>query len=398
MSQAGRKFAIIILDGASDQPQEQLERRTPLQAARKPALDRLAREGICGLARMVPESAPTPGSVVAVLSILGYDPSKYDTGRAPLEAAAMGLPMDPEDVAFRCNLVTTDGERLLDYSGGEVTTEEARDLIGALNQKLADRRLRFFPGISYRHLMVWRQGPVEVKLTPPHDIQGEPFEPHLPAGDGEDRLRSLIWNSLELLDGHEVNRRRRDEGKLPANMVWFWDQGRAVSLPSFSLRWGVTGAVIAAVDLVRGLGKCAGLKVLSVPGATGNLKTDFAAKGRAAVEALDHYDLVVVHIEAPDEASHQGDLEGKIWAIEQIDHQIAAPLARRLAAAPSSRMLALADHETRLSLRTHTREPVPFAMSWPRPDVAEGFDEVSAAATGRQVEEGHRLIEVFFEE
>ena len=394
------KSAILILDGASDQPQAALDGLTPLQAAKKPALDQLAREGICGLARMVPPDL-TPGSVPAVLSILGYDPLQFNTGRAPLEAAAMEIPLNPEDVAFRCNLVSSDGERLLDYSGGEVSTEEAQTLIALVNERLGGRSIQFYPGISYRHLMIWRGGSPEVKLIPPHDIQGQPLKAHLPAGDGEQKLRSFIYDSLEILDGHEINHRRREQGKLPANMVWFWDQGRPLSLPSFPLRWGVTGAVIAAVDLVRGIGKCAGLTVIPVPGATGNLKTDFAAKGRAAVQALDRYDFVLVHIEAPDEASHQGDLAGKIWAIEQIDEHIAAPLAHRLAAAPSSgppgRLLALADHETRLSLRTHTREPVPFALSWPNPDEAEAFDEVNAAATGRRLEEGHRLIELFFE-
>jgi len=390
------KRAIIIMDGAADEPQAELGGLTPLQSAHKPHSDQVAREGICGLAQTIPDEME-PGSDIAVLSILGYDPRLYHTGRAPLEAASLNVPLEPKDVAFRCNLVTCDGTTLVDYSGGEIPTADARILIGLMNEKLSTPRVRFYPGVSYRHVMVWREGSSEVKTTPPHDIIGKPIEPYLPEGDGEGMLRQLMFDSLEILDGHDINRRRRDEGKPPANMIWLWGQGRPCVLPSFSMQRGGAGMVIAAVDLIRGVGKCAGLSVAEVPGATGNLETDFGGKGRAAVEALSHFDFVLVHIEAPDEAAHQGSPERKVWAIEQIDRHVVGPVLERLRTLPRSRMMVLADHYTKLSTRTHAREPVPFAMWGARRDESETFDEENAAATGRFLEEGWRLPDLLFE-
>lgn len=395
-SQRRPKRAVVIMDGAADEPQEALGGRTPLQAARTPNSDEIARAGVCGLVRTIPDEME-PGSDVATLSILGYDPRLYHTGRGPLEAAAMEVPLNPDDVAFRCNLVSSDGTTLLDYSGGEIPTAEAHTLIALVNERLSTPRWQFHPGVSYRHVMVWRSGSPDVETTPPHDIIGEPLEPHLPRGDGEADLRRLIWDSLELLDGHNINRRRRDQGKAPANMIWPWGQGRACALPSFALERGAPGAVIAAVDLVRGVGKCAGLAALEVPGATGNLDTDFAAKGRAAREALGRWDFVLVHVEAPDEASHQGSPERKVWAIEQVDRHVVGPLLEQLRALPDGRIMVLADHYTRISTRTHGREPVPFAVLAPQRGRAEAFDEQHAAETKRVIAEGWRLIELLFE-
>ncbi len=390
------KRVIIILDGAADEPQAQLGGLTPLQAARIPHCDAIAREGICGLVKTIPDDME-PGSDVAALSILGYDPLRYHTGRAPLEAASLDVPLNPEDVAFRCNLVTSDGDLLLDYSAGEISTPEAHLLICFLNDKLATPRVQFYPGVSYRHIMVWRSGSPEVKTTPPHDIMGQPIAHYLPRGDGEHMLRQLLFDSLEILDSHDVNKRRRDAGRRPANMIWLWGQGRTCSLPSFALLRGAPGAVIAAVDLVRGVGKCAGLSAPKVEGATGNLETDFAAKAEAALAALETRDFVVVHVEAPDEASHQADPERKVWAIEQIDQHVVGPLAARLRALPESRIMLVSDHYTKISTRTHARDPVPFAVLGLPRDQAEAFDERNAASTGRLLEEGWRLPDLLFE-
>lgn len=385
---------IIILDGAADDPQAELGGLTPLQAAHKPHLDIVAREGRSGLARTIPEGMD-PGSDVATLAILGYDPRLYHTGRAPLEAASLEVPLNPEDVAFRCNLVSTDGTHLLDHSAGDIPTQEAHILISLLAEKLNTRRYQFYPGLSYRHLFVWREGSPYVRTTPPHDIIGQPIAPHLPVGDGEEVLRQLMWDSLELLDSHDINRRRRDHGLPPANMIWLWGQGRPCLLPSFATQRGLPGIAIAAVDLVRGVARCAGLSAPAVPGATGNLRTDFAAKGRAALDALARVPFVLVHIEAPDEAAHHGSPEQKAWAIEQIDRHIVGPVLERLRGMPDARLLVLADHHTKISTRTHAPDPVPFAIWGKDRDDSEAFDEPNAQQTGLLLEEGWRLLEFF---
>jgi 2,3-bisphosphoglycerate-independent phosphoglycerate mutase len=396
LSTSRPKRVVIIMDGAADEPQPELGGLTPLQAARCPNCDAIAREGVCGLAKTIPDEMD-PGSDVATLSILGYDPRLYHTGRGPLEAAAMGVPLNPDDVAFRCNLVTSDGTTMIDYSGGEIPTADAAALMDVVNRRLGTSRWQFYSGVSYRHVMVWREGPTSLATTPPHDIIGQPIEPHLPRGDGEEALRRLIFDSLEVLDGHDINRRRRDEGKNPANMIWPWGQGRTCSLPSFALRRGTPGAVIAAVDLVRGVATCAGLAVLNVPGATGNLETDFGAKGSAAVAALARFDFLLVHVEAPDEASHQGSPERKVWAIEQIDREVVGPVLARVRQISGSRMMVAADHYTKIATRTHDRDPAPFAVFGPAPDRAEAFDEQNAAETKRFIEEGWRLPDILFE-
>jgi len=394
---SGRKRVIVIMDGAADEPQAELGGLTPLQAAHTPNCDTIAAAGICGLAKTIPDGMD-PGSDVATLSILGYDPRRYHTGRAPLEAASLDVPLNPDDIAFRCNLVTCDGETLTDYSAGEISTADAHVLIALISDKLSTSRVQFYPGVSYRHVMVWRGGLPDVKTTPPHDIIGQPIEGHLPQGDGEEMLRRLMFDSLEILDSHDLNKRRRDEGNPPANMIWLWGQGRACRLPSFALTRGTPGMVIAAVDLVRGVAKCAGISAPKVEGATGNLETDFSAKARAALEALDSLDFVLVHVEAPDEASHQASPERKVWAIEQIDEHIVGSLLERLQSLPGSRLMVVADHYTKISTRTHAREPVPFAVLGPPRDEAERYDEQDAAQTERFLEEGWRLPDLLFQE
>ncbi|MBW3625135.1 MAG: 2,3-bisphosphoglycerate-independent phosphoglycerate mutase, partial [Armatimonadetes bacterium] len=297
---------------------------------------------------------------------------------------------------YRCNLITTDGETMVDYSAGHVTTDEARTLIEHLSEKLGGRKYSFYPGISYRHLMVWRDGNPEQKTTPPHDIMGQPLSTYLPTGEKEEVLRSLMWDAHELLEGHEINRIRREEGKNPANMIWLWGQGFAPKLESFAVKYGRTGAVIAAVDLIRGIGHLAGLKVLDVPGITGYLDTNYKGKGDAAVEALNAYDLVIVHVEAPDEAGHLGDVEEKIKAIERIDSDVVGTILEGMKNIEDDwRFMALPDHATPVSLRTHARGPVPFLLydsrttpSGPRLP----FDERGLQETRFQIERGEELI------
>ncbi len=389
-------YVIVIMDGAADEAQAGLGGRTPLQAARKPNSDAVAREGRVGLAKTIPDEMSPPGSDIATFSIMGYDPRRYLTGRAPLEAASLDVPMDASDVAFRCNLITTDGTRVVDYSAGEIPTPEAHALIRTIDQKLSTKRYQFFPGISYRHIMMLREASPNVRTTPPHDIMGQAIEAHLPQGDNEARLRQLMYDSIEILEAHDVNKRRRDEGKPPANMIWLWGQGRPCQLPSFAVQRGVPGIAIAAVDLIRGTAKSAGLAAPVVPGATGAIETDFAAKGRLAVASLEQYPFVLVHVEAPDEAAHQGSAEKKVWAIEQIDEHVVGPVLARLRRTPGSRMLIVSDHYTKLSTRTHAREPVPFALWGAGRDRAEAWDEVNAAASGLFIEEGWRLADLLF--
>ncbi|UCH35613.1 MAG: cofactor-independent phosphoglycerate mutase [Armatimonadota bacterium] len=390
------RYVLLIPDGAADEPRDELDGRTPLAAAEMPEMDALAAQGQVGLVRTVPPEIDVPGSDVACLSLLGYDPRRYYTGRGPLEAVSMGVDLGPADVAFRCNLVTCgDDMTMLDYSAGEIETPLAHQLMETVSDELGTPELCFFPGISYRHLLVWRDGPADAHMTPPHDIMGQPIEKHLPEGDGAERLIQLIHDSHELLNGLEVNQRLRDAGKHPANMIWPWGQGRLMRLPAFALRWGVPGFAVAAVDLVRGIAKAAGLSAPEIPGATGNLDTDFDAKGRAAVAALERYGFVLVHVEASDEASHQGDVEKKVWALEQFDREVVGQVAAALGRFKESRVLIVPDHATPIAVRTHSKDPVPFLLAGTgiAPDSADRFTEALATDSGVLVEEGHHLIE-----
>ena len=390
------KYVLLIPDGAAGEPREELDGRTPLEAADTPALNALAAEGQVGLVRTVPPEIDPPGSDVACLSLLGYDPRRYYTGRGPLEAVSIGVDLSPRDVAFRCNLVTCgDDMTMADYSAGEVPTELAHELLQMVSDELGTPELNFYPGISYRHLLVWRNGPAECRTSPPHDIMGQPIEKHLPQGDGAELLRQLIYDSYELLNDLDVNRGLREAGKRPVNMIWPWGQGRLMRLPSFALRWGIPGMAVAGVDLVRGIAKAAGLSAPEIPGATGNLNTDFAAKGDAAVEALKRYGFVLVHVEAPDEAGHQGDVEKKVWAIEQFDRGVVAPIVTTLNRFKGDRILVCPDHPTPISVRTHTKDPVPFLLAGAgiTPGSVDRYGETVAAESGVMVDEGYRLIE-----
>lgn len=391
------KYVIIVGDGMADHPIDDLDGKTPLEYAEKRNINLLAGSAsLGGLVRTVPEGMP-PGSDVANMNILGYDPRLYYTGRGPLEAVAMGVPLEKEDVAFRCNLVSTDGEILLDYSAGHIPTEVAQELIQLLNEKLGSNKIQFYPGVSYRHVMVWRGGKDEQELTPPYDIVGKPFKPYLPKGEGEEFLRQLIYDSLEILDKAEINKIRRDRGEPPANMIWLWGQGREPRLSPFPFRWGLVGGVISAVDLIRGLGKSAGLQVINVPGATGYIDTNYLGKAEYALHALEKLDFIFIHIEAPDECGHTGDLENKIRAIEEIDKKIVGTLIRNLPYLGEFKILLLPDHPTPVSMRVHTPEPVPFLIYSSEKELKreENFCERWGEERNFFLEEGSKLIEIF---
>ncbi len=381
------KYVILIGDGMSDNPVEELGGKTPLEHASTPNMDSIASKGQLGLFRSVPEGFP-PGSDVANLSILGYDPKMYYTGRAPLEAASIGVVLGPEDVAFRCNLVTLSGKEdlpvMADYSAGHITTEEARDIIKSLDEALSSEGVRFYPGKSYRHLMVWKGGSDGLKTTPPHDISDKPVEGYLPEGDGADFIRSLMERSVEILRDHPVNRSRRAAGRNTADSIWLWGHGRAPQMPTFKERFGLDGAIISAVDLMNGIGAYAGLEIIKVPGVTGYIDTNYTGKAEYALKALESKDLVCVHVEAPDEAGHQGLLKDKIRAIEDFDSLIVGRIMEGLKGYAGYRVMVLTDHPTPVALKTHTSDPVPYAVFGTGIRASSGlpFSERHAGETG----------------
>jgi 2,3-bisphosphoglycerate-independent phosphoglycerate mutase len=399
------KYAIIIPDGCADEPQDSLGGKTPLQAAHKPHMDQIARSGVVGRSNNVPPPL-TPASDVATLSLFGYDPLAVYTGRAPLEAAAMNIPLGPNDWAIRCNLVYVENEEMRDFTAGHITSKDGRALIEAVQTSLGGPvpggRLEFHPGVSYRNLLVYhaeRPAPFsdQTKTQPPHDIPDKPIAEYLPKGPGGDLLRALMDRSRPLLRDQPVNRARVTAGKKPATQVWLWGQGRAPHLRPFAEVYGQRGAILSAVDLVRGVGVLLGWKRIDVPGATGYLDTDYAAKGRYAVEALKDHDLVCVHIEAPDEASHEGRADAKVQALEEIDRHIVGPLLEALPRHGDWRILVSPDHRTPLRTRAHAYGPVPFAIAGTG-IVSKGeasYDEAVADASELAFAKGHELMRTF---
>ena len=391
------KYAIVLPDGAADEPVEELEGRTPLQAAKKPNMDWIAVHGRQGCVATVPRGF-APHSDVATLSLLGYDPRIDYSGRAPLEAAARGITAQPDELIFRCNFVTIVDEVMTDYTAGHISQAEADRLIADLNQSFAGRDCRFFSGISYRSLMVAGEASeMDLQSTPPHDIPDRPVAHYRPRGTGSERIQAVMDEARRLLAEHEVNLVRRDLGENPATDIWLWGQGRAKTLEPFASRFGVRAAAIAAVDLIRGIARTVGMDVLEVAGATGYLDTNYAAKGAAATAALSSYDLVVVHIEAPDEAGHLGDVHAKVEAIERIDECIVGPLLETLRRSDEWRILISPDHPTPVARRVHTNTPPPFCMAGHRVHgvVRKPFSEATAAASDLQIDPGHELMEYF---
>jgi 2,3-bisphosphoglycerate-independent phosphoglycerate mutase len=389
------KYVILVGDGMGDYPIPELGGKTPLEAAKTPSMDELARRGELGCARTIPPGKE-PGSDIANLAIMGYDPVRYHTGRAPLEAAALGVELGPQEVAFRCNLVTLRQENskliMEDYAAGHITSDEARELIGVLEGALGRDGRRFYPGVSYRHLLVWTQGDAAWRTYPPHDWTGKEVG-HLMAGEAQP-LWDLIRASWPVLADQEVNRRRLAAGKKPATSIWLWGQGRPPQMPTLKERFGLTGAVISAVDLIRGIGKYAGLTPIIVPGATGFLDTNYAGKVAAALDALREMDLVFVHVEAPDEAGHIGELKFKLQAIEDFDAHVVGPMRAGLDKQGDYRLLVLCDHFTPLALRTHTNEPVPFILFDSRTpgDRPRPYSEAAAKAACLLLDQGADLL------
>jgi 2,3-bisphosphoglycerate-independent phosphoglycerate mutase len=396
------KYVIVIPDGCADDPQESLGGKTPLQAAHKPNMDRIARQGVVGRSNNVPQSL-TPASDVATLSLFGYDPLAVYTGRAPLETAAMGIPLGLDDWAIRCNLVHVENECMRDFTAGHITSEEGRPLIESVQAALGGGPLEFHPGVSYRNILVYRAAgspapfSEQTKTQPPHDVPDRPIADHLPKGPGSDLLRSLMERSRAVLRDHPVNQGRRAKGKRDATQIWLWGQGRAPHLRPFAEVYGKRGAIISAVDLVRGVGVLLGWQRIDVPGATGYLDTDYAAKGRAAVAALAQHDLVCVHVEAPDEASHEGRADAKVKALEEIDRHIVGPLLAALPKHGDWRTLVSPDHRTPLRTRAHAYGMVPFAFAGTgiTSTGQTSYDEIVAETSDVAFEKGHDLMRRF---
>ena len=391
------KYAIIVMDGAADEPLEELDQQTVLERAEIPTIDWISREGQLGMVRTVPDGY-SPGSDVAIMSVMGYAPDRYYSGRAPLEAAARDIQTDPSDWILRCNMVTISDGLMVDYSAGHIDTVQGTELIEALQEKLGNDQIRFHAGISYRHLMVYRGGSFSVKTKAPHDIIDEPVEKHLPRGRHAKVLRGLMDQAHEILADHEINTVRRDLQENQVTDIWLWGQGQKPQMDDFSQKFGPAAAVITAVDLVRGLGRLMGMKIVEVDGATGYLDTNYRGKGEAAVEILEEKELVIVHVESPDEAGHGGMVEEKIEAIERIDHDIVEPVLKYFQGQSEGwRIMVLPDHPTPIHLRTHTADPVPFAIAGS--DIAAvrklTYSEANGRQSGLMIEKGDTLMEYF---
>lgn len=397
------KYALIIPDGVADEPQPGLGNRTPLQAAAIPNMDRIASTGVVGGADNTPPALPS-GSDVATMSLFGYSPLEFHTGRAPIEAAAQGIPLGPHDWAVRCNLVTIIDEVMRSFTAGQISNERARELIGLMQRECGNDRWEFHAGVSYRNLLIYRgdgtDAPFDLKKTlstPPHDITDQPIADYLPSGPGSEILRQFMTNSRELLRDDPANQLTSESDLLPATQVWLWGLGQAPALQNFQERFGIQGAMITAVDLLRGLARLLGWKVIEVPGATGYLDTDYAAKGKYACEALEQYDFVVVHVEATDEASHEGHAAEKVQAVEQIDKHIVGPVHEKLKSFGDYRILVSPDHPTFLRTKTHSYGIVPFALAGTgiQPDLSTTYDEVQAARSPARFPLGWDLMERF---
>ncbi len=400
------KYIVILGDGMADEPVEELCGKTPLEVASKPAIDYLAEHGEVGMVKTVPDGI-APGSDAANLSVMGYDPRIFYSGRSPLEAVSMGIQLADTDVTFRCNLVTLSDDEpyaaktMIDYSSDEISSEEAARLIETINQNLSKSGLQFYAGRSYRHLLVWNNGATGSILTPPHDILEQKITDYLPKGEVGVMLQELMEQSVDLLRDHPVNIHRREVGLRPATSIWLWGEGKRPALSSFEKKYGLKGSVISAVDLVLGIGICAGLEAVEVEGATGNMHTNFTGKAQAAIEQLlqKGKDFVYLHIEAPDECGHRYEVENKVRSIEIIDQQIVLPIKEALdASGEDYSIMVLPDHPTPLRLRTHTSNPVPYLIyrnTATQQSRVTAYTEKTGAATGIYIDEGFRLMDKF---
>jgi len=392
------KYIVLIGDGMADEPLQEIGNKTVLQASNTTNMDYLVNKGRAGLARTVPEGMP-PGSDVANMSIIGYDPKKYYTGRSPLEAASMKIELEKGDVAFRCNLITIKDEKIADHGSGHITSQEAEDIIKTVQEELGNENFSFYPGISYRHLMIAKNGiAANTICTPPHDVIDEDRHLHMPKGEDSEFIIELTEASMKVLKDHPVNKKRAEEGKNTADSIWLWGQGYAPAFTPFEELYGLKAAVISAVDLIKGIGMHAGCDIIEVPGATGYLDTNYIGKAEYAIDALKDHDMVFVHVEAPDEAGHMGNLEAKIQAIEDFDEKVVGTI---LKAAKDYRedisIMVLPDHPTPIALRTHTSDPIPFVIYSTKEekiDTAETFDEEGVQKGSFEIVNASDLINI----
>ncbi len=398
------KYIVILGDGMADYPIPELDNKTPLQYAKKPNIDMLAKKGTVGLVKTIPDGI-APGSDAANLSVMGYNPKVYYTGRSPLEAVSMGIELSPTDVALRCNLVCLSeaeddyaDKTMIDYSSDEISTAEAKILIEAVNSELKSSDITFCPGISYRHCMVWNNGKTNLGCTPPHDISDRKVTEYLPKEESG-LLLNMMKKSYNILKDHPVNLDRKARGLRPANSIWLWGEGKKPALSSFPEKYNKTGAMISAVDLLKGIGICAGLESIDVDGATGNVDTNFIGKANAAIKALENgKDFVYVHVEAADESGHRYEIDNKVKSIELIDAEVVGPILEAMKKHDEYKVLVLPDHPTPLSLRTHTAEPIPFIIFDSTNEIdspASSYDEFEAKKSNVFIDEGYKLMDLF---
>jgi 2,3-bisphosphoglycerate-independent phosphoglycerate mutase len=397
------KYIMLVGDGMADRPVKELDNLTPIEAARTPYMDYIARMGRSGNAITIPDRLQ-PASDVANMALLGYDPNKYYCGRGPLEAANMGIDIKENDVVFRCNTVTIADDKMADYSAGHITTKEAEKVITALDKEIHLKAVKLYPGISYRHLAIIdcvkakidKEALIKTICTPPHDMLDKPIARYLPHGTASGFLTDIMIKSKKIMERHDINKVRIDLGENPANMIWLWGQGVKPDMPLFKDKFAVSGSIISAVDLIKGLGKVIGLKPIDVPGATGYYDTDYLAKARYALKSLERNDFVFVHVEAPDEAGHNGDLRQKIAAIESFDRFVVGTIMDAFKNTDDFRIVVLPDHATPVSIRTHTREPIPFAMCGKGviKDAIQNYGESSVRESELFLKDGFRIIEL----
>ncbi|MBW8002098.1 MAG: cofactor-independent phosphoglycerate mutase [Planctomycetes bacterium] len=390
------KYVIIIPDGAADEPIEEFDGQTVLEAAEIPNMDRVSSQGRQGIVQTIPKGMDA-GSDIAQMSLLGYDPQRYYTGRAPIEAVAQNIKLGPDDWVFRCNLITIVDGKMEDHSAGHISSEEGTQLIKDLDEQLGNDEMRFHPGVSYRHLLVFKGCEFDIHTYPPHDNIGTAIEKILPRGKGAEQLIDLMAKSQQIFANHDINKVKRDLGESQTSSIWLWGQGRRAKMGSFSKQFGLKGAAITAVDLTRGLAKLIGFDLIEVEGATGFVDTNYAGKAAAAIEALEKYDIVVVHIEAPDEAGHSGNAGLKKQAVEQIDKYVVGPILEALEKYEDWKILVAPDHPTPVNSCAHSDEPVPFAMAGTGVSgiLNANFGESNAAESGFIIENGHELMEYF---
>jgi len=388
------KYIVLVGDGMADYPIPELGNKTPLEVANTPNMDMVAKKGVVGMVETIPENLP-PGSDVANLSVMGYDPNLFYTGRGPLEAGSMGIKVDKDDVVYRCNIVNVQDGIMVDYSAGHISSEEAKELIDALNENLSNDEIKFYAGVSYRHIMVYKGGSDSLDCTPPHDITDKEYETYFPKGCGQDFIKELMEKSKQILESHPINKKRISEGKRSGNMIWLWGQGYAPNMPKFKEKYGLIGSVISAVDLIKGIGFYAGLNIINVPGATGYLDTNYLGKAEYALNSLNERDFVIVHVEAPDEASHAGDIRSKIKAIEDFDEKVVGTILSEMEKSGREYMLlVLPDHLTPISVKTHVHGEIPYAVCGTniKSNGIDRFCEAVAKLSSLKFTQGHELL------